>query len=58
MIENTASKEAPWYVVLPTTSGYPRCRRCSDDRGLSSLDLHYPKVSKEKFKELAPRKGL
>ena len=54
MIQNTASKEAPWYVVPADNKWFTRVVvAAAVIEALSSLDLHYPKVSKAKLKELA-----
>jgi PPK2 family polyphosphate:nucleotide phosphotransferase len=57
MIQNTASKEAPWYVVPADNKWFTRVVvAAAVIEALSSLDLHYPKVSKAKLKELARAK--
>ena len=54
MIQNTATKEAPWYVVPADNKWFTRVVvAAAVIEALSSLDLHYPKVSKGKLKELA-----
>jgi hypothetical protein len=54
MIQNTASKGAPWYVVPADNKWFTRVVvAAAVIEALSSLDLHYPKVSKGKLKELA-----
>src|SRR6266404_7597494 len=57
MIRNTATKEAPWYVV-PADNKWFTCAVVAAEviDVLSSLDLHYPKVSEAKLKELAAAK--
>jgi len=57
MIQNTATKEAPWYVVPADNKWFTRVVvAAAVIEALSSLDLHYPKVSDEKLKELAKAK--
>jgi len=57
MIQNTATKEAPWYVVPADNKWFTRVVvAAAVIEALSSLDLHYPKVSDEKLKELAVAK--
>jgi PPK2 family polyphosphate:nucleotide phosphotransferase len=57
MIQNTATKEAPWYVVPADNKWFTRVVvAAAVIEALSSLDLHYPKVNKEKLKELAAAK--
>ncbi len=57
MIQNTASKEAPWYVVPADNKWFTRVVVAAGViEALSSLDLHYPEVSKEKLKQLAAAK--
>ena len=60
MIQNTATKHAPWHVVPADNKWFTRAIvAAAVIEALSSLDLHYPKVSKEKLKELAAaRKAL
>jgi polyphosphate kinase 2 (PPK2 family) len=59
MIQNTATKEAPWYVVPADDNARKRLVvSAAIIEALSSLELHYPKVSDEKRKELAARKAL
>ena len=54
MIQNTATKEAPWYVVPADNKWFTRVVvAAAVIDALSSLELHYPKVSKGKLKELA-----
>jgi PPK2 family polyphosphate:nucleotide phosphotransferase len=53
-IRQTATKEAPWYVVPADNKWYTRVVvAAAIIDALASLDLHYPKVSKAKLKELA-----
>ena len=57
MIQNTATKEAPWYVVPADNKWFTRVVvAAAVIEALSSLDLHYPKVSDKKLKELAAAK--
>lgn len=57
MIQNTAAKHAPWYVVPADNKWFTRVVvAAAVIETLASLDLHYPKVSKEKLKELAAAK--
>jgi PPK2 family polyphosphate:nucleotide phosphotransferase len=57
MIQNTATKEAPWYVVPADNKWFTRVVVAAGViEALSSLDLHYPEVGKEKLKELAVAK--
>ena len=57
MIRNTATKEAPWYVVPADNKWFTRAIVAAAVIDvLSSLDLHYPKVSEGKLKELAAAK--
>jgi PPK2 family polyphosphate:nucleotide phosphotransferase len=57
MIQNTATKEAPWYVVPADNKWFTRVVvAAAVIDALADLDLHYPKVSDEKLKELAAAK--
>jgi polyphosphate kinase 2 (PPK2 family) len=57
MIQNTATKAAPWYVVPADNKRFTRVVvAAAVIEALDSLDLHYPEVSKEKLKELAAAK--
>jgi PPK2 family polyphosphate:nucleotide phosphotransferase len=57
MIKNTATKNAPWYVVPADSKWYTRVVVVSAIiAGLASLDLDYPKVPEENLKELAAAK--
>jgi len=60
MIQETATKQAPWYVVPADNKWFTRVVvAAAVIDAMSSLDLHYPKVSDEKLKELAAaKKGL
>jgi PPK2 family polyphosphate:nucleotide phosphotransferase len=54
MIRQTASKEAPWYVVPADNKWFTRVIiAAAVIEALASMNLHYPKVSEEKLKELA-----
>jgi PPK2 family polyphosphate:nucleotide phosphotransferase len=53
-IRETAAEHAPWYVVPADNKWFTRVIvAAAIIHTLASLDLHYPKVSKEKRKELA-----
>jgi PPK2 family polyphosphate:nucleotide phosphotransferase len=57
MIQNTATKHAPWYVVPADNKWFTRVVvAAAVIDALADLDLHYPKVSDEKLKELAVAK--
>ena len=57
MIRNTATKDAPWYVVPADNKWFTRVVVAAAVIDvLSSLDLDYPKVSEGKLKELAAAK--
>lgn len=57
MIQHTATKYAPWYVIPADNKWYTRVVvAAAVIEALSSLDLHYPKISDEKLKELAEAK--
>ncbi len=60
LIRNTATEEAPWYVVPADNKWYTRVIvAAAVIDALASLDLHYPVVTEEKLKELAlARKAL
>jgi PPK2 family polyphosphate:nucleotide phosphotransferase len=60
MIRNTAAKHAPWYVVPADHKWFTRVVvAAAVIDAMHSLDLHYPKLSKEKLKELeAAKKAL
>lgn len=56
-IRNTATKNAPWYVVPADNKWFTRMVvAAAVIEALDSLDLQYPKVSKEQLKELAEAK--
>ena len=59
-IQSTATKESPWFVVPADNKWFTRVVvAAAIIDALASLDLHYPKVGKEKLKELAEaKKGL
>ena len=57
MIQETATKQAPWYVVPADNKWFTRVVvAAAVIDAMSSLNLHYPKVSDEKLKELAAAK--
>jgi PPK2 family polyphosphate:nucleotide phosphotransferase len=57
MIQGTATKEAPWYVVPADNKWFTRVVVASAViETLDSLDLAYPKVDESKLKELATAK--
>jgi PPK2 family polyphosphate:nucleotide phosphotransferase len=57
MIQGTATKEAPWYVVPADNKWFTRVVVASAViETLDSLDLAYPKVDESKLKELAAAK--
>jgi PPK2 family polyphosphate:nucleotide phosphotransferase len=57
MIQGTATKEAPWYVVPADNKWFTRLVVASAViETLDSLDLAYPKVDESKLKELAAAK--
>ena len=57
MIRQTATEYAPWYVVPADNKWFTRVVVASALIGaLASLDLQYPKVGKEKLRELAAAK--
>ncbi len=54
MIQNTATKHAPWYVIPADNKWFTRLAVASAAiEALDSLDLQFPEVDKEKKKELA-----
>ncbi len=59
-IRNTATPDCPWYVVPADNKWFTRVIvAAAIIDALSSMGLHYPKVSKAKLKELAAvRKSL
>jgi PPK2 family polyphosphate:nucleotide phosphotransferase len=59
MIRQTATKDAPWYVVPADNKWFTRVVvAAAIIDALDSLDLHYPKVGKEKRRELAAAKRV
>ena len=57
MIQQTATKEAPWYVVPADNKWFTRVAVAGAViETLDSLDLAYPKVDESKLKELATAK--
>ena len=57
MIRNTATKEAPWYVVPADNKWFARVVvAAAIIDALASLDVKYPTVGPEKLKELAAAK--
>ena len=59
MIRHTATKDAPWYVVPADNKWFTRVVVAAVViEALDSLDLRYPKVGKEKLKELAAAKRM
>jgi PPK2 family polyphosphate:nucleotide phosphotransferase len=59
MIRATATKESPWYVVPADNKWFTRVIvAAAVIDALASLDLHYPKVSGAKKKELAEARAL
>ena len=57
MIQETATEDSPWYVVPADNKWFTRVIvAAAVIDTLSSLDLHYPKVSAAKRKELAEAK--
>jgi hypothetical protein len=57
MIQETATKEAPWYVVPADNKWFTRVVVAGAViETLASLDLAYPKVDEGKLKELAAAK--
>ncbi len=57
MIQHTATKEAPWYVVPADNKWFTRVVvAAAVIDALASLDLRYPQVDEAKLKELAAAK--
>jgi PPK2 family polyphosphate:nucleotide phosphotransferase len=57
MIRHTATKEAPWYVVPADNKWFTRVVvGAAVIEAMESLDLAYPRVDKEKRRELAAAK--
>ena len=58
MIQNTATKHAPWYVVPADNKWFTRVVvAAAVIDALASLDLAYPEVTKDQLKELATAKA-
>jgi PPK2 family polyphosphate:nucleotide phosphotransferase len=59
MIRDTATRDAPWYVVPADNKWFTRIVVAAVViEALDALDLHYPKVSKKKLNELAVAKRM
>lgn len=59
MIQNTASKNSPWYVVPADNKWFTRLIvAAAIIETLASLDLKYPEVGEDKLKELAEARKL
>jgi PPK2 family polyphosphate:nucleotide phosphotransferase len=59
MIRRTSTPEAPWYVVPADNKWFTRTVvAAAVIETLAALNLHYPKVSNEKLKELAAAKRV
>lgn len=59
MVRNTATKDAPWYVVPADNKWFTRVVVAAVViEALSTLDLHYPQVSGQRLKELEAEKKL
>ena len=59
MIRNTATKNAPWYVVPADNKWFTRIVvAAAVIDALDSLDLDYPEVTKDQLKELAAAKAM
>jgi PPK2 family polyphosphate:nucleotide phosphotransferase len=59
MIGETATEYAPWYVVPANNKWFTRIVvAAATIEALASLDLHYPKVDKDKRRELAAVRKL
>ena len=57
IIQETATKHAPWYVVPANNKWFTRAIVASAViEALASLDLAYPEVDQSKLKELAAAK--
>jgi len=57
MIQGTATKHAPWYVVPADNKWFTRVVvAAAVIETLDELDLEYPKVGEDKLKELAAAK--
>jgi polyphosphate kinase 2 (PPK2 family) len=54
MIQNTATKHAPWYVIPADNKWFTRLAVASAIiEAMNRLDLQFPEVDKQKKKELA-----
>lgn len=59
LIQNTATKQAPWYVIPANNKWYTRVVvAAAIIDTMAGLDLHYPKVGAEKLKEIAEAKEI
>ena len=59
MIRHTSTPEAPWYVVPADNKWFTRIVvAAAVIETLDGLNLQYPKVSKEKLKELAAARQM
>ncbi|HXV80704.1 MAG TPA: polyphosphate kinase 2 family protein [Candidatus Binatia bacterium] len=59
MIRNTATKHAPWYVVPADNKWFTRVVvAASIIDAMDSVNLHYPKVGKDKLRELEAAKKV
>jgi hypothetical protein len=57
MIQETATKDAPWYVVPADNKWFTRVIvAAAVIEGLADLDLKYPEVGEDQLKELAAAK--
>ena len=57
MIQGTATKEAPWYVVPADNKWFTRVVvGAAVIETLADLDLEYPEVGEDKLKELTTAK--
>jgi len=57
MIQETATKDAPWYVVPADNKWFTRVVvGAAVIEALADLDLEYPEVGEAKLKELATAK--
>jgi hypothetical protein len=57
MIQETATKEAPWYVVPANNKWFTRVVvAAAVIETLAGLDLEYPEVGEDKLRELAAAK--
>lgn len=58
-IRETATKDSPWYVVPANNKWFTRVVvAAAVIDALASLNLHYPKVSAAKEKELAEARNI